>query len=130
MTESPISGREDRPSRHQRGDPRDSMLLQATLRLSEAAAPVAIRIRNLSAGGLMADCALPLASGQAVEVELRNIGAVIGQVAWADGQRIGIAFDGPIDPQLTRRPVGTKRTGTMIVSPPTLKSRRPGLRTE
>ena len=121
---------EERPSRHQRGDARDSMFLQAPMRVTGEAHAVQLRVRNLSAGGLMADCGLSLATGQAVEFEIRNIGTVPGRIAWADGQRIGVAFDTPIDPQLARKPVGTKAAEGMLVRPLTLKPRRPGLRLE
>jgi hypothetical protein len=95
---------------------RDSMLLQAPLHRvsSPAHAAVILRIRNLSAGGLMAECTEPLASGEQVVLGLRGIGEVPGRVAWSHDGRVGISFDTPIDPRLTRKPVATpKRAGTM-----------------
>ena len=106
------------------------MFLQAMMRVAGEAHVMQLRVRNLSAGGLMADCVLPLAQGQEVEFEIRNIGAVPGRIAWADGHRIGVAFETPIDPQLARKPVGTKASESMLVRRPTLKVRRPGLRIE
>jgi len=106
------------------------MLLQATMLVVGETEGSLLRIRNISAGGLMADCTLPLATGQEVEFDIRNIGAVPGRIAWADGQRIGVAFDAPIDPQLARKPVGTKTGESMLVRRPNLPVRRPGLRIE
>jgi hypothetical protein len=40
-----------------------------------------------------------------VVLELRGIGPVRGTVAWAREDKIGLAFDEQIDPQLARKPV-------------------------
>jgi len=40
-----------------------------------------------------------------VTVNLRNIGAVTGRVAWIEDGRYGISFDREIDPQAVRAPV-------------------------
>jgi hypothetical protein len=130
VEEAFVPDREDRPSRHQRGEPRDSMFLQAMMLVVGEKQPIQVRVRNLSAGGLMGDCSLPLAQGQEVEFEIRNIGVVPGRIAWADGQRIGVAFDLAIDPQLARKPVGTKATDSRLVPRPSIRVRRPGLRIE
>ncbi len=119
-----------RASRHQRGEPRDSMFLQATMRIADGAPPLTLRVRNLSAGGMMADCTAPLEQGQSVEIDLRNVGAVAGRIAWADGQKIGIAFDKRIDPQHARKPIGSAAGGSSLVKRPESKARRPGLRLE
>ena len=89
-----------------------------------------MRVRNLSAGGLMADCTLPVAQGQAVEVELRNVGVVPGEIIWTRGQQIGVAFANRIDPRAARKPVGTHATETMLVKRSSQPARRPGLRSE
>jgi hypothetical protein len=102
---------------------RDSMLLQAPLRRvnSPVHHPVTLRIRNLSAGGMMAECSEPLAAGEPVVMDLRGIGEVPGRVAWCHDGRVGISFDTPIDPRLTRKPVATPK-------PPVLPSYAPGRR--
>ncbi|MCA1379156.1 PilZ domain-containing protein, partial [Bradyrhizobium sp. IC4060] len=65
----------------QRSRKRDSLFLAA--RLSVGGEPATdIRVRNLSEGGLMIDNAPPMAIGTALAVELRNIGAMPGRVAW------------------------------------------------
>lgn len=89
----------------QRSASRDSLLLTAQLRVG-AEAPVQVRVRNLSAGGLMAEYAAPIANGTPVEVDVRGIGWVPGRIAWAAEGRVGIRFDLEIDPMLARKPVG------------------------
>lgn len=89
-----------------RGDGRDSMLLKAILRF-QTSREDEVRIRNLSAGGLMAEAPIPVARGEKVEVNLRNIGWISGSVAWVSEGRLGIAFDHPIDPAIARKPVNS-----------------------
>lgn len=90
----------------QRGNGRDSLLLKATLRFDSTGNEGEVRIRNLSAGGLMAEAPLRVTRGEKVEVNLRTIGWIQGSVAWVTEGRIGIAFDHPIDPMAARKPVG------------------------
>lgn len=92
----------------QRNAVRDSLFLAATL-WTDALPPEQVRVRNLSAGGLMAEYPAPIATGTRIEIELRGIGLVGGQIAWATDGRIGIAFDQAIDPMLARKPVGAGR---------------------
>jgi len=93
------------------GDPqdrnasRDSLFLMAELRVGNDATTV--RVRNLSAGGLMAEFQQGLEQDTEVACELRGVGVVRGKVAWSAAGRIGIAFDRPIDPLMARKPVGT-----------------------
>jgi len=91
----------------QRGKSRDSLLLSASLRLSNMVAPVTVRVRNLSSGGLMAEHSGRAEVGDAVEIELRGIGPVAGKVVWMAEGRLGIAFNREIDPMLARKPVAT-----------------------
>jgi hypothetical protein len=84
---------------------RDSLFLLTTIADADGTALGQARVRNLSATGLMADCDYMFLKGDHVVIDLRGVGAVSGQVAWAEGQRVGIAFDRPIDPQLARKPV-------------------------
>lgn len=85
---------------------RDSMFLSAQLRISAEQAVSEVRIRNLSAGGLMAEIGRVVPIGTPVEMEIRGIGAITGRVAWCAERRIGIALDEPIDPRQARVPVG------------------------
>lgn len=88
---------------------RDSLLLMARLRSPALPQVHTVRVRNLSAGGLMAEFAEPLDRGTSVEVEVRGLGWVPGKVAWFTEGRTGIAFDKPVDPQRARKPVGQGR---------------------
>ena len=94
---------------------RDSLLLAARLRVKGSSQAKAIRVRNLSSGGLMAELPEPLPVDVAVEVDLRGIGWVAGRIAWQTEGRAGIAFDREIDPQRARKAV-TVRPATPAVS--------------
>lgn len=94
----------------QRSRKRDSLFLAARMSVGDKPA-TDIRVRNLSEGGLMIDNAPPMAIGTELAVELRNIGAVPGRVAWYVEGRAGIAFDVPIDPIKARKPVSAGKPG-------------------
>lgn len=85
---------------------RDSLMLTAGFRLKDGRKSEIVRVRNLSAGGLMAEVAMPLPTGTAVEINLRGIGDVTGTVVWSMEGRVGIALDQTIDPMKARKPVG------------------------
>jgi len=107
------------------------MLLHARVRLGEVVPGSPLRVRNISSGGLMADCQAPLGMGEQIEIELRNIGWVSGNVAWARDGRIGVAFTDKIDPQLARKPVSAGPSSSpSLIRPPVQQTRRPGLKTE
>ena len=86
--------------------PRDSLFLMATVRLAGEEADHRVKVRNLSAGGMMAEGELRVERGMRLAVELRNIGRVEGAVAWVQDKRFGIAFSDEIDPKVARAPVG------------------------
>ena len=89
-----------------RGADRDSLFMQANLVLPGQPAPLVVRVRNLSAGGMLAEAPVRgVAEGAAIEVELRNVGFVPGRVVWVGEGKFGIAFDRQIDPQAVRRQV-------------------------
>lgn len=89
-----------------RGMGRDSLLLKAILRFPNTGEERKVRIRNLSAGGLMAEIPIDVSLGDLVEVNLHNMGWLSGHVAWVTDGRIGIAFNHPINPKDARKPVG------------------------
>lgn len=91
----------------QRNEARDSLFLSAVLTI-DGLPSEQVRVRNLSAGGLMAEYPAPVMIGTPVKIELRGIGHIPGHVAWATAGRIGIAFIGQIDPLRARKPVTTK----------------------
>ena len=66
----------------------------------------------------MIDSAPPMDIGTPITVELRNVGAVPGKVAWYTEGRAGIAFDIPIDPVKARKHVAMRAaTGPGSFSP-------------
>ncbi len=89
----------------QRNEKRDSLFLTAQFRVFGSKDEWQVRVRNLSAGGLMAELPDSLAIGTPVEVEVRGIGWILGRIAWAAAGRVGIAFERPIDPKMARKPV-------------------------
>ena len=52
-------------------------------------APVTVRVRNLSSGGLMAEYAGAVEIGDPISIEVRGVGWVKGRVAWAAEARVG-----------------------------------------
>lgn len=101
----------------QRNEARDSLFLVASLRLPGKRDIWQVRVRNLSAGGLMAEVPEPVSIGTPVEIEVRGIGWVIGRIAWAAAGRVGIAFEEPIDPKMARKPVGGGTKTPVYVKP-------------
>ncbi|MBY0518998.1 MAG: PilZ domain-containing protein [Sphingomonas sp.] len=97
---------------------RDSLFLVAKFRETAKRRPVSqVRIRNLSAGGLMADIVAPIAQGTAVEFDVRGIGWISGRVAWCVQGRIGVSFDHPVDPVLARKPVSSATKAAAVAKP-------------
>lgn len=84
---------------------RDSLFLMAELRVEEIPGSYRVKVRNLSAGGMMAEGGPDVPRGAKLSIELRNIGWVDGVVAWVQDGRFGIAFAIEIDPKLARAPV-------------------------
>jgi hypothetical protein len=86
---------------------RDSLFLSATIRAvgESDVGMLSVRVRNLSAVGMMADHNGINLPGERVVVALRGIGEVQGKVAWVRNNRIGVEFDVEVDPKLARKPV-------------------------
>lgn len=95
---------------------RDSLFLMAEVRLDGAVRKV--RVRNLSAGGMMAEGELGAVRGTPVSVNIRNIGWVEGSIAWVQGDRCGVAFAHDIDPMIARAPVTAGEGTPRFVKPP------------
>ncbi len=108
MTEVPEQKdfRESAASAAKREADRDSLFMKAMLRFPTTGEAGEVRIRNLSAGGVMAEAPVQVTRGEKIELELRNIGWITGTVAWIAEGRIGISFDYPVDAKKVRRPVG------------------------
>jgi hypothetical protein len=90
---------------------RDSLFLLAQLRVDGRDGLYRVKVRNLSAGGMMAEGDVKVMRGALVEVELRNLGWIEGTVAWKQDNRFGIAFVEEIDPKRARAQV----TGSTVV---------------
>ncbi|OYW16617.1 MAG: pilus assembly protein PilZ [Novosphingobium sp. 12-64-8] len=99
---------------------RDSLFLMADVRLSGIDGETRVKVRNLSAGGMMAEGGMRVTRGLQIQVNLRNIGWVDGVVAWIQDNRFGIAFAEDIDPKLARAPVvasGDSETPRFVRTP-------------
>lgn len=95
---------------------RDSLFLLADIRIEQGHEVHRVRVRNLSDGGMMGEGHLRVQRGNRILIELRNIGAVNGTVAWVQDNRFGVAFDEEIDSQKARRPLqaGDEQAGALV----------------
>lgn len=84
---------------------RDSLFVMADLRLAGSEEEHRIKVRNLSARGMMGEGSVRVTRGANVEVRIRNAGWVEGSVAWVQDERFGVAFCDEIDPKVARAPV-------------------------
>lgn len=64
-----------------------------------------VRIRNLSATGMMVEIKEHTAVGDVVHIEIKGLGKLAGTIAWIAEKRIGIALARKIDPSLARQQV-------------------------
>jgi hypothetical protein len=85
---------------------RDSLFLMAEVRVEGDSAGHRVKVRNLSAKGMMAEGEVSVTRGARVIVELRNLSAVEGSVAWVQDNRFGVAFAREIDSTAPRTAVG------------------------
>lgn len=86
---------------------RDSLFLMADMRVDGQDGEHRIKVRNLSAGGMMGEGRAHVVRGAVVDVNIRNLGWIEGSVAWVHGDRFGIAFRDEIDPKLVRASIRT-----------------------
>ncbi|WP_226946699.1 PilZ domain-containing protein [Rhizorhabdus phycosphaerae] len=109
---------------------RDSLLLMASMRAAGdyARQTQPIRIRNLSPTGLMADSELDYDQGATVELDIRGVGLVEGEIVWVREGRMGITFKGVIDPKKARRQVVSGNDDNLRKLVDIGRVRRPGLR--
>lgn len=78
---------------------RDSLFIMAELRLDGQDVQHRVKVRNLSAGGMMAECNIRVTRGAVIWINLRNCGWVEGSVAWVQDNRFGVAFREEVDPK-------------------------------
>jgi hypothetical protein len=86
---------------------RDSLFLMADFRVDGLDGEYRIKVRNLSAGGMMGEGPVRVGRGAVVATNIRNIGWVEGTVAWVHQDRFGVAFRDEIDPLVARAPMST-----------------------
>lgn len=123
-----ISSEDQNEARRQRGDSRDSMFLHAYVRPIDGGPDIQVRVRNLSAGGMMAEPEVQVAEGERVWVELRGIGEISATVVWTAVGRAGLAFEREIDPRKARKTIADPaKNPRPTVQPPTW---RPGLKVQ
>lgn len=82
---------------------RDSLYVFARMCFAGDTERHRIRIRNVSAGGLMAECAVIPRHGEPVMIELNGLGWLHGTVCWVQEHRFGIALRRDIDPRSVLR---------------------------
>jgi hypothetical protein len=83
---------------------RESVFLLTEIR-PQAGRPFSCRVRNVSATGMMIECAHSLNVGDVVVATLRNIGDVSCTVARIRSGLAGLRFAEPIDPAQCRKSV-------------------------
>jgi len=81
---------------------RDSLFLMADLRAEGLTSDHRIKVRNLSDAGMMGEGPVWVRRGSVVEVNLGQLGWVMGTVAWVQESRFGVAFAEPIDASRVR----------------------------
>ncbi|MEP7222522.1 MAG: PilZ domain-containing protein [Novosphingobium sp.] len=91
--------------------PRSSLFIMADLRMEGENFEHRVKMRNLSAGGLMAEGTVQAMRGMVVWIKLREIGWTEGTVAWVQANRFGVAFREEINPDQVR--VASSTTGEM-----------------
>ncbi|WP_106639921.1 PilZ domain-containing protein [Allosphingosinicella vermicomposti] len=79
-----------------RADPRVLPFLPIA-RLERAMGESLCRIRNISAGGMMAQCADPLEADEAVTIEVHSDRRIPARVAWIREGNAGFRFDAAVD---------------------------------
>lgn len=94
---------------------RDSLFVLADLRVDGSDCEYRVKVRNLSAGGMMAEGEVKVLRGMPIEINIRNIGWTEGTVAWVQDTRFGIAFRDEIDPKVARAPVVAGETTPVFV---------------
>ncbi|NYT42092.1 PilZ domain-containing protein [Sphingomonas sp. R-74633] len=96
MELTPASAFEDREEWVERAPRAVATLLVA--KLSHEGNPGQLcRVRNISEMGMQIDTVASLLPGMHITVETRGGAQLTGTIAWTQGRRAGVRFDGPID---------------------------------
>lgn len=96
---------------------RDSLFVMAEMRLDGEDGEHRIKLRNLSAGGMMGEGAVHVTRGTLIWVNIRNIGWTEGTVAWVQENRFGVAFAEEIDPKVARMPTTENNEAVILRRP-------------
>ncbi len=76
---------------------RENLFLLADLWIESEPDSHRIKVRNLSAGGMMGEGRVPVVRGHRIRVDLAGIENVNGTVAWVQDSRFGVAFESEVD---------------------------------
>lgn len=76
---------------------RENLFLLADLWIESEPESHRIKVRNLSAGGMMGEGRVPVVRGHRIRVNLAGSGEVNGTVAWVQETRFGVAFDSEVN---------------------------------
>ena len=130
MSDAPDPNVEKLASDGQRHATRESLFLLGRLFLPDEE-PLDVRVRNLSATGMMVESPVLGKIGDAVHIELKGIGKRPARIAWIAEKRMGIALVDIIDPQQARPTPKVSADPATYLSPTIAMAsqlRRPGLK--
>lgn len=82
---------------------RDNLMVFANMWVENDTTRYHVKVRNLSDLGLMGEGGPRVVTGTKLTVDLANIGAVRGTVAWVQESRFGVAFDDAISASAAQR---------------------------
>jgi hypothetical protein len=85
------------PTVETRSITRDNLFMLASMWVENDPTCYRVKVRNLSAGGMMGEGGTRVTRGTRLTVDLQNVGAVKGAVAWVQEDRFGVAFDEAIN---------------------------------
>lgn len=92
-----------------RNEMREPLVLMARMRLGRERAARDVKVRNLSANGLMIERDSQADVGTPVWLEIDGVGDITGKLAWSTEGRMGIALDTSIDLDAVREAAGRGR---------------------
>ena len=122
--DGPVSGRRagELPTIAVKRDrqPRQVLFLRGQVHWAQGSLPV--KLRNISADGVMIDSPSDLIAGVPVVVEIPGGQAVSGHVRWCRSGQIGIKFEVPLDLDTLVRPPAPERQSADYVKPEYLES--------
>lgn len=98
---------------------RSRVFMRANARVRGSTLELALAIKDISSTGLRAIPEMSLSQGTHIEIDLKNIGWVAGQIVWVDANGVvGVRFLNIIDPERTRSQVsGSYGAGSSSAAP-------------